>query len=393
MKIWSIPARKCRYSRNFVAIQVEHWAPVAAADLPRVRTGYERTFAHRVGRTYAGIADQDGKVTDIDPKAKLIEVTYKDGTRDIFEYGNKYTEFQGYFIDQDREINVKLNQQVKAGDVITYNKGFFNLDPHTGQLDMTSGVLANIALMETDSTLEDSVEISPSLSKRMLMRPVNMRTISLPKNSVVYSCKQVGDNVINTDVLMVFDEAPVESGDMFKNVDEATLSLIADMNRSKPTSKYNGKIVKMEAYSGCPISEMHPTLADIVRKADELDNRKNRFARGSLCEEEYPQNEIMREGSKYKGQAFDENTVVIVFYIQEDVTMDKGDKMVVANQLKCTVCSVMKDGTSTESGVPVDALFSAHGLTARVVLSPIFHGILSRCSEKVESDIVDMYFK
>lgn len=392
MKIWSNPLRNQGYKWAFVSIQYAHTVPTEACDISRVRTGFERTIAHRVGRNYAGLAEQDGKVTDIDTKSKLIEVTYKDGTRDIFEYGSKYTEFQGFFVDNDREMNVTLNQKVKKGDVITYHKGFFKKDPTTGQLDLSIGTLSTIALMETDSTLEDSTEISRRLSKKLSIRPVNMRTISLPKNSIVYSIKQIGDKVVNTDPLMIFEEAATEAGDMFKNVDEATLSLISDMNRSKPTAKFNGEIVKIEAYSGCPVSEMHQSLQEIVRKADEIPNRKNRFSRGSLCEEEYPINEIFKEGSKYKGVEFDNDTVVIVFYIQESITLDKGDKLVFCNQLKSTCCNVMKEGTCTESGIELDAIFSADGLTRRVVLSPVMHGILSRCCDKIQKDIVDEYF-
>lgn len=52
----------------------------------RVRTGYERVVAHRVSDDFAAVAEKDGKVTKIDHEAKLMEVTYNDGTKKCIPY-------------------------------------------------------------------------------------------------------------------------------------------------------------------------------------------------------------------------------------------------------------------------------------------------------------------
>ena len=366
--------------------------PTTTVDMSRVRTGYERVIGHRVGRTFAGMAEQNGKVTNIDEKAKLVEITYEDGKSDIFSFGEQYTEFQGFNVTQDIISVVKLGQKVKKGDVITYNKGYFTQDPLTGQLDMSIGVLANVALMENDTTLEDSTEISKRLSEKLTIRPTNTRIVTLTKKSVIHQIKSVGDHVLNTDHLLVFEEEPMDGTNTF-NMDDAAMSVLADMNRDKPAAKFNGEIVAMEAYYGCPISEMHPSLGTIVKSAIDQKNRRNKLASKTGRMEDYPPSGIMKPGSKFKGVMFDEDTVCLIFYIQEDIKHDKGDKLVLMNQLKCTCAGVFPQEITSETGVPIDAFFSADAIYRRCVMLPMLYGVLARIVEKMESAAVDMYFK
>ena len=366
--------------------------PTKTVDMSRVRTGYERIIAHRVGRTFAGIALHDGKVTNIDDKARLIEITYDNGNTDIFSFGEQYTEFQGFHVTQDLVPVVSLGQKVKKDDIITYNKGYFTQDPTTGQLDLSIGVLANVALMENDTTLEDSTEISESLANKLTISPTNTRTITLTRKSIVHQIRKVGEHVLNTEPLMVFEEEAFEGAGSF-NMDEAALSVLNDMNRDKPAAKFNGKIVAIEAYYGCPITEMHPSLAAIVKEAVDIKNRRNRIATKSGRAEEYPPSGPMKPGSKYKGVMFDEDTVSLVFYIQEDIKHSNGDKLVFMNQLKCTCAGVFPKEITSESGIPIDAFFSADGIYRRCVMSPVLYGVLARIVKKVEEDAVAMYFK
>lgn len=376
---------------NFISTQSTHWILTKAVEQSRVRTGYERIVAHRSGRMFAGIAEQDGKITNIDEKSNLIEMTYEDGTVDVFRYGEQYTEFQGFHVSQDIKPVVELGQKLKKGEVVTYNTGYFTRDETTGQLDLTIGVLANVALLEYDTTLEDSTEISQRLSEKLTIRPTNTRIVTLSKKSIIHKAVSVGDEVLNTDSLMIFEEEPIEGTTVF-NTDDETLALLSDLNKNTPTAKFNGKIVNIEAYYGCPISEMHPTLGSIVKSATDKKNRQNKIASKTERAEDFPPSGIMPSGSKYKGVTFDEDTVCLIFYIQEEIPHDKGDKLVFMNQLKCTCAGVFPKEITSESGVPIDAFFSCDAIGRRVVLSPILYGILARIMEHTESTAVDMYF-
>ena len=377
---------------SFISGQSSHDVPSVTTDPSRVRTGYERIVAHRVGRTFAGIAQQDGKITNIDDKEQLIEVTYENGDTDIFPFGEKYTEFEGVGVTQDLVPVVTLGEKVKQGSVITYNKGFFTYDPRAKQVDMTIGLQANVAMIEMDTNLEDASEISPDLAERLSIRPTQARHVVLDRHSLVHRCVQVGDNVTTNDQLMVFEEDPTLDNTGTLKVDEETMKLLGDLNSRIPTAKFNGKIVKIEAHYACEIADMNPTLATIVRTAIAGQNRAAKLAAGTTSVEEYPPAAPLPVGTKYKGTEFTADTVMLSFYIQETEHTTLGDKIVVGLQLKNTISNVMPQPYYTEEGVPVDVMFSASSANRRIVTSPTLLGVSNRIMEHVEKSIVDMYF-
>lgn len=339
----------------------------------------------------AAVAEQDGKVIDIDPHTRLATIEYQDGTNDVFKFGEEYSPFASMMATHDIKLNVKLGQKVKKNDVITYNAGYFKVDPETNQLDMTIGILANVACLEMDITNEDSAEISQSMADKLTIHPTNIRTVILKTNSRIYDYKKLGDKVNITDTLVVFDEEAIEGSTMF-DVSEETMNMMSELNRRTPKAKFSGEIVKLNAYSVAPISEMHPSLQKLFKECVAFKNARAKAVRGTLAEDEYVGFEQMKEGSKYLGITFDKDTVVVVYYIKESIPHDLGSKIVVANQLKATVAQISKHDPETESGVPVDIIFSPGAIERRIVVSAIKYGILSRIMEKVEKDAVSMYF-
>ncbi len=346
----------------------------------------------RVSKSMVGVAAQDGKVTKIDQDTGMVEITYKDGTKEIFEFGHKFTPFAGFFADHELELVVKLGKQVKQNDIITYNKGYFKLDPDTKQLDMSLGVMANVAFMEMDLTLEDSTAISEEMSKKLAIRPVNIRTIVLNKNSVIYDYKKIGDEVEITTDLMVFDEEAIATDTMF-NADEETIKMMSELNRKTPSAKHSGKIVKMNAYSTVPISEMHPSLQKVFRESIAWKNKQAKFAKDSLVENEYPGFQLMKEGSKYLGITFDKDIVVIIYYIQDEIVNSVADKNIVCDQLKFTTAGTLERDVETESKKKIDLIFSINSADRRICVSYMKTGLLNRICEQIENTALDLYFK
>lgn len=375
---------------NFINIQSSHLVPVKQYDRLRVRTGYERIVAHRCSRIFAGVAEEDGKVTKIDDKAKLVEVTYKSGRKDVFTFGESYTEFQSFEVTNRVALDVKMGQSFKKGDIITHNTDYFHKDHDTGQVDFSIGSLANVALMESDATTEDSCEISERLSKKLTMYPTNERVVVLSAKSLVHYCAKVGDHVIPTDNLMIFEESPMTQS-MF-TADDDTLSMIADLNKATPHANHQGEVVKIDAYYGCEINDMSPTLQPIVKAAVDEKIRRSKLASETDKADEYPTSSIIAKDSKYKGTMFTEDTVMLIFHIKEAIPHGTGDKLVLCNQLKCTCCGVFPKKLYTESGVEVDMLFSARAMNKRIVLSAPLTGIASRILERVEDDICKEWF-
>lgn len=376
---------------NFNSIQSSHLMGTEYVNKNRVRTGYERVVAHRVSDDFAAVAEKDGKVTKIDHEAKLMEVTYNDGTRNVFRIDDQYEYAESIVIQQNLVTNYKVGDKFKKQDVLTYNKNFFTRDNFTGQADYTTGVMANVAFIETDTTLEDSTEISEALSKKLAIDPVNPKVITLSAKSKVYKALGIGDKVEVSTPLMIFEEDPVGE-DNGLTVDESTMELLGDLNRATPSAGYSGEIVHIDAYYGGSISNMNPSVAKLVNTAIAGTNAAAKLASGSMRENEFIKSSQVPVGSKFKGIEFDEDTVMFIYYIKERIPHSTGDKLVLCNQLKATTAAIFPKPIQTESGVPVDMFFSQRGVNARKCLSPFLNGIISRLMEKTEKNIIKDYF-
>ena len=376
---------------NFNSIQSTHLMGTEYVNKNRVRTGYERVVAHRVSDDFAAVAEKDGKVTKIDHEAKLMEVTYNDGTKNVFRIDDQYEYAESIVIQQNLVTNFKVGDKFKKQDVLTYNKNFFTRDNFTGQADYTTGVMTNVVFIETETTLEDSTEISEALSEKLAIDPVNPKVITLSAKSKVYKALSIGDKVEVSTPLMVFEEDPV-GDDNGLTVDESTVELLGDLNRATPTAGYSGEIVHIDAYYGGSISNMNPSVAKLVNAAIAEVNAASKLASGSMRANEFIKSTQVPIGSKFKGIEFDEDTVMFIYYIKERIPHSTGDKLVLCNQLKATTAAIFPKPVQTESGVPIDMFFSQRGVNARKCLSPFLTGIISRIIEKTEKNIIKDYF-
>ena len=375
---------------NFVSIQGSHTIPTEHSDVYRVRTGYERVVAHRVTKTFAGIAQGKGKVTRIDENAKLVEVTYTDGKVDLFKFGDQIVEAESIGILQHINVAVQVGQPVEKGDVITYNTSFFKQDPVTKQLDMSIGVTANVAFIECDMTNEDSFQISKECAEKMAIAPVNSRDVVLSTKALIHSAVDIGEEVTPSSPLMIFENEALT--DTPADEDPEVLALLSDVNRSTPKAKHSGKVVRIDAYFGCPIDQMSPTVAKLVRKCISSKVQTYKLAKETGNESEFQPVTPIQPGNKFHGVMFDEDTLLLVYHIQERIPHGVGDKLVVANQLKCTCASVFENRPVSESGVPIDLIFSQKAQNNRICVSPIQMGIISRIMEQTEKDVVAEYF-
>lgn len=366
--------------------------PTKHGDLCRVRTGYEKVVASHSSSTYVGIAKDAGLVTKVDRVNNILKVEYKNGEADVFSFGEDYTNISGFYITQHLVCVVEVGDKVKKGDVLCYNDQFFVKDEYSNSLSFKHGVNARIVLMESDSTLEDSNAITTALSNKLAIAPTHTRDIALTKNSVIHQIAQVGDLVKNTDAVIVFEDSEIGDMGSLTNDDITTLEMLRKLNKNMPKAKHSGKIVKIEAYYSCPISEMHPSLAAIVNQCNKSKIAKHKFTQGTNMELKYNPPSVLPEGTKYKGIEFGKDTVVIQIYIQEDILHGVGDKLVVGNQLKSTTNKVIDTPIISESGRPIDMIFGLASVGNRVVLSPFKVGPASRVLAELEDQAINMYF-
>jgi len=338
---------------------------------------------------FAGIAEKDGIIEYINHKLKLVKVKYDDNTSDIFSFNETYPEVAGIHITQRMELAFNEGERFKRGDIITYNKEFFQANPYNKQVDWKHGLFANTVLMEVNSTLQDSCAISKELGEKLEISPTNSRYITLDKDSLIYEMKKVGDIVNNTDTLIVFEENPIEDTTLNKNAD--TLLLLKKLNRNLPKSKFDGIIVNIDVYYTCPIEEMHPSLGNIIKQIITKKNALYNFVKDTDKVLKFPKSIPLPKDTRFKGIDFTDNTVVIQFYIKSEITADVGDKLVFDNSLKTVIGQVINEPIITSSGVKVDAIFSGQGINNRIINSPLLIGNAQRVIEKIENDILEIW--
>jgi len=175
--------------------------------------------------------------------------------------------------------------------------------------------------------------------------------------------------------------------------DEVALDYLAKLNRITPKAKHTGTIVRIEAYYSIPVTEMHPSLGTAVKTIIRQNNNKAKFSQGTIDSIKYPPSIPLQEGTKFKKVKFEKDTVVLRFFIKEGITAGIGDKIVFDSSLKSVISTTLVDIPETESGLPVDAIFSGSSISNRIINSPMIVGIGERVMEKLEESVIDMYFK
>ena len=88
----------------------------------------------------------------------------------------------------------------------------------------------------------------------------------------------------------------------------------------------------------------------------------------------------------------DDVSVILRFYIQENVGTGSGDKVIYDSSLKSVCANVLPAPVVAEDRTTVvDGFMGAKSISNRIILSPILVGIASRNLEQIQLDIVDMW--
>lgn len=312
------------------------------------------------------------------------------GVVDVFRFGETYTSVSGSHLRQDIVLNVKPGERVQKGDIVAYNAGFFEPDLDSRQVTWKHGVPCMVAFGELSSTLEDSCMITRDFGAKLTMAPAHVRPVVITNKTVLHQIVNIGDEVQTTDLLCVLEDGELDALTMTDDPD--TVEFLAELNRKAPRAKYHGHIVELAMYYSCPIESMHPSVARLATQLYRHQMKTAAAAADGRYPERFPEPDLVPVGSKFRGIEFAEDTVVIMITISEELPCGTGDKLVLCSASKSIVGEVLEQVPSTESGVPLDMIFSAASIQNRIILSPLLQGVANRVLEKVEQDIVSMYF-
>lgn len=372
--------------------QLSQYIPTVGGEPSRLRTGYEQVIAHRTGLPFAYVAEEDGKVISVDEDLKMVKIQYKSGKIKSLQYGEDYSNNSGagFHVTQRLDLNnFKEGSTVKRGDVVVYNKEYFQAEPSSKQVTWKMGVMANVVLWEEDGTYEDSSIISRELSKKLSFSPTHTRDIVIDKDTVIHQSITIGTVLRSIDPLLIFDTGDIPEG-LSEKVDEEGANILQSLNQASPRAKYNGTVTKIEVFHKCPIQEMSPTLATLVRSATKVKNAKAKFAKGSTDMDFYPSTPI--ELDRLGNVVLEEDTVMLRIYITQEMGTEAGDKLHFSSSSKSVPGAVMAEPLTTEDGsVTIDARFSSLAIANRIVTSPFRQGMSNRILEKMEDDIIAIW--
>ena len=378
---------------NFVNIQLSHYVPIAQSDVSRVRTGFEEVVAQRChNQCFAVSAKKDGVIADIDENSRTITIQYSDGGKELISYGPEYTNnsANGFYVTQDVVINnFRRGDRVKAGDIVAYNKQFFQADPYSKQVRWKIGILAKVALLDNGGTIEDASILTQPLCDKMSFNPVHVKEIVITKDTNVHAFANIGNHVNNTDPLIVFDQSTVTFGD--GDGDPELMRMLSDLNKSAPKAGHTGEIVQVDVLYKCQISEMSPTLQKIVRHVSKFKNARAAKAEGCENQSSYHKSAPLTGTDKVGITNLDADTVILKFYIKQNKGMSPGDKLFFDSSLKSVCSTVYPDYILAEDGTKVEAATSCRGVMHRLITSPFVTGIGNAVLEKLEENMLRVY--
>lgn len=367
---------------NFVSIQHTHGvASVGNRPLP-FRTGEEKTLAHKVGPLFASTAPKDGKVIEL--SKRHIRIHYNDKTEQSYALGVTHGTVTGTTVPHNLVTTFKLNDKVKAGDVVVYNEGFFEpdaLDPK--QVLWKAGVLATIAIAESPHTFEDSSEISERVAEKLATKMTFIRTVIVRFDQKVSNMVSIGEHLDVESILCTVEDGVTADSDMFNEESLETLEMLAS---NTPRAKHDGVIDKIEVLYHGDYDDMSESIRSIVDKSDkELKKTATVLGKTPLTGE-------ITSNIRIDGNPLDLDSVAIRFYITGTLKAGVGDKGVIANQMKTVHSNVLTGVNKTESGREIDGKFAYMSFMARATLSPEVIGTTISLLEVFSKEASDAYF-
>ncbi len=319
-----------------------------------------------------------------------MKIRYKNGRTHCLTYGEEYTNnsANGFYVNQKIAVNgYKAGDKVSKGDVLTYNKEFFQADPYSKQVNWKIGILARVAICDLAGSLEDASILTKGICERMSFEPVHVKEITITTDTHVHAFADVGTEVASTDALMVFDESAMNFGE---DADDEMVQILSNLNKLAPKAEYSGTIAKIDVLYKSPLSSMDSSVSKIIKHVTKIKNQRAQFAEGCDNIKDYPPSTPLYATDKVGIVDLEPETVIFRFYIKQHKGMNPGDKLFFDNCLK-SVCSSVYDEITTEGGEQVAAITSGRGVLARIISSPFIQGLANAALRKLEEDVISIY--
>lgn len=367
---------------NFINIQQTHGISAKGYRPTPLRTGYEQVLAHRTDAQFASAASQNGKIVDVSDKH--LKVEYVDGTIAALELGRYFGNSAGTTLPSTILTTFKIGDEVKRGDILVYNQGFFEPSEfNKRQVVWKAGVIAKTAIMEASFTLEDSSAITSRLAKLLGTEITKVKTIVVKFDQTVRNLLRPGDAVDLDTILCTIEDSVTANNDLF---DDESLASLRRLSANSPVAKTVGVVEKIEVFYNGDIEDMSETLQELASSGDKDRKRTSRRLNKPTITGSVDQS------LRIEGTGLDMDCVAIKVYITSNVGTGIGDKAVFANQMKTVIGTTLEGVHETESGKTFDAIFGDQSIQNRIVLSPMIIGTTNTLLRVIGEKASDIYF-
>ena len=369
-----------------------------------VTNGADEAMAYISSDTFTFKAKADGKVVEIVDNDHMIvkydnQILRDDGTPFDSDFISLKDEVMknsdgGFFVTIKLDTDLKVDSKFKQGQIIAYNKASYsNRNGETDNLAYNLGVLAKVAILNTDEGFEDSTSVSSWLSDAMTTDVVVEKEKDISKNANVYTIAKVGQQVQEGDPLLIFQNAfdEKDANSLLSAITDE--DFVSDLGRVKLKSKYTGIIQDIRIYRTCEIDEMSESLQKIVTEYEKgIKATKKMYKQyGIPGENLLPPDYKMTPTGIMKNNA---DGVKIVFYIKYGDSLSVGDKIVAQSANKGVIKNIFPENLTPFSEYRPDesihALFAARSFNARMVTSVWNSGAINKVLIELDRQVKEI---
>ena len=356
---------------GFISIQNGHVAPIENAEIPYIRTIEEMTIAHRVGKEFAFMAQEDGIVTSISDNA--IEVKYNSGLVDTGILGSWSTRPEsGKAFKNTVVTDLKENSKFSKGEAISYNKAFFQKDfLFKGKLIFKMAAYANVGLAEEQLTNEDSSLVTANVYKKMVTNIYHTQGAIFKTSDVLIDVPKANTKLKPDSYLYTIMNATASADSLLSN---SVIESLQEIKNNSAVAGKEGTLDFIEIFYNGNIDDLSDSFKllikdkKLVRKADQVTNQYS-----------------------VDGKPLQKGELHMVYYISSSQDAGGGEKIVIANQLKSIIGDVMPYEMMTQSGIPLDVLFSKLSVENRVVNSAYIMGTANLLLDMEANELIKIW--
>ena len=362
---------------------------------PLVCNGFEKAIPYR-SEQFSHIADEDGVVVLINDRTFTVQ--YKSGAKETFpiQCVEKHSG-KSYYTNNSMDLNFKLNQRFKKGEILAYNNRFYKKSM-MGGIQFTMGPIAKVMLHSFDGVHEDAVLISDEFAKKMMSTSVKKQDVRLKSFDRILSyAKPYGRYTAGTDMVTFIRGNDDEFLNKFLQEREETA--FEDINTVKKQFHYAGDVISVRLYYCCEKEDLSPSILGFVNTIEKLVGGKghSNFDKFASAGSKAFYSEMPRKvkvGDKINGTKFDKGDILVEYHIEHPDFIKEGDKVSLYTALKGMPSKIvpraqMPIGSIT--GDSPDIIISPYSPQGRKVFSYYIIGYTNKALLGLKDKVVDLY--